>query len=148
MQSTNLEKIVEHKVKQAYDIIGKPVLVEDVALSFTALGGLPGPFVRFFVDVPDGLEKMCRMLDAFEDRSAIASSVFGYYDGETMHLFHGELKGTIATHPRGENGYGWDKIFEPVGYDGKTRAELTSDGDASTYATIKPFAALREFLQK
>jgi non-canonical purine NTP pyrophosphatase (RdgB/HAM1 family) len=148
LQSTSLEAIVEHKVKQAYDLIKKPVLVEDVALGFDALDGLPGPFVKFFVDAPNGLEGMCRMLDGFPDRGAIASCVFGYYDGETLKMFQGSLKGKIAEHPRGENGFGWDKIFEPVGYEGKTRAELTPDGDASTYATIKPFAALREFLNQ
>jgi inosine/xanthosine triphosphate pyrophosphatase family protein len=58
------------------------------------------------------------------------------------------MNGRIAKNPRGENGYGWDKIFEPEGYEGKTRAELDANGDASTYATIKPFAALREFLNK
>lgn len=42
IQSTSLEEIVEHKVRQAYDLVGKPVLVEDVALGFDALNGLPG----------------------------------------------------------------------------------------------------------
>lgn len=148
IQSTDLHEIVEHKVKQAFTLIGRPVLVEDVSLGFKALGGLPGPFVKFFVDAPDGLEKMCRMLDSFENRGARAECVFGYYDGTNLQLFEGGLSGTIAKKPRGENGYGWDKIFEPEGYGGKTRAELTPDGDAATYATIKPFAALRKFLNK
>jgi inosine triphosphate pyrophosphatase len=148
IQSTDLHEIVEHKVKQAFALIGKPVLVEDVSLRFESLNGLPGPFVKFFVDAPDGLEKMCRMLDAFEDRSARAECVFGYYDGTNLQLFESGLNGKIAKNPRGENGYGWDKIFEPEGYEGKTRAELDADGDASTYAAIKPFAALREFLNK
>lgn len=148
LQSTDLDKIVEHKVRQAYELVKKPVLVEDVALGFTALGGLPGPFVKFFVETPDGLENMCRMLDGFRDRSARAECVFGYFDGERLELFHSGLDGAIAVAPRGENGYGWDKIFEPVGYGGLTRAELDPDGDASTYATIKPFKALRKFLQE
>lgn len=148
IQSTDLREIVEHKVKQAFAQIGKPVLVEDVSLRFESLGGLPGPFVKFFVDAPDGLEKMCRMLDAFEDRSARAECVFGFYDGTSLQFFEGGLNGKIAKNPRGENGFGWDKIFEPEGYEGETRAELTPEGDAVTYATIKPFAALREFLNK
>lgn len=41
LQSLSLREIVEHKVKQAYDIIKKPVLVEDVSLEFSALGRLP-----------------------------------------------------------------------------------------------------------
>ena len=148
LQSTDLDVIVAHKAKQAYERIKKPVLVEDVALGFDALGGLPGPFVKFFVDAPNGLEGMCRMLDGFADRSAVASCLFGYYDGEMLKMFHGRLNGSIAEHPRGKNGFGWDKIFEPEGYEGKTRAELTPNGDASTYATIKPFEAVREFLNQ
>ena len=78
IQSLSLDEIVTHKVKQAYDTVKKPVLVEDVALSFTALGGLPGPFVKFFVEADNGLEKLCRMLDSFDDRSARAQCVFGF----------------------------------------------------------------------
>lgn len=148
IQSPSLEKIVEHKVKQAYQIIGKPALVEDVALGFTAHDGLPGPFIKFYVERPDGLEKLCRSLDGFDDRTARAECVFGYYDGEHLELIRGSLDGTISDHPRGENGFGWDAIFCPDGYGGKTRAEMTPSEDTATYATIKPFAALRAFLEQ
>lgn len=148
IQSTSLEEIVRHKVLQAYDLIGRPVLVEDVALGFTALGGLPGPFVKFFVDAPDGLENMCQMLDGFTDRSARAECVFGYYDGKRLELLRGGLDGTIAAHPRGKDGFGWDKIFEPKGYDSKTRAELSIEDDEATYSIIKPFDELRKLLSE
>lgn len=148
IQSISLEAIVTHKVMQAYAEIRRPVLVEDVGLNFNALSGLPGPFIKFFVEAPDGLGKLCRILDGFDDRSARAVCVFGYYDGERVELFHGGMDGIIATSPRGEKGFGWDKIFEPVGYDGKTRAELSSEEDVATYTTIKPFASLREFLNR
>lgn len=146
IQSTSLETIVDHKVRQAYQLIKKPVLVEDVALGIDALGGLPGPFIKFFVDTPNGLENICRMCDTLGSRSAEAACVYGYYGGENLELFRGGLKGTIADNPRGENGFGWDKIFCPDGYSGKTRAELNLSDDKKTYATIKPYAALREFL--
>ena len=143
IQSTSLEEIVEHKVRQAYVVAECPVLVEDVALEFTALGGLPGSFIKFFVEAPNGLENLCRMLDSFDDRSAVAACVFGYYDGEQIKLFRAELGGVIAKHPAGNGGFGWDKIFCPDGYDGKTRAELTPDKDAGTF---KPIDAVRQFL--
>ena len=147
IQSSLPEEVVRHKVREAYEIAQQPVLVEDVSLGFAALNGLPGPFIKFFVEAPDGLEKLCRMLDGFDDRSALAVGVFGYYDGGEMHIFRSELPGSIATHPRGDSGFGWDKIFCPDGYDGRTRAELSPEEDATTYPTIKPIAALREFLQ-
>ena len=146
IQSTSLEEIVEHKVRQAYAVAKRPVLVEDVALEFTALGGLPGPFIKFFVEAPNGLENLCRMLDGFDDRSAVAACVFGYYDGEQIKLFRTELGGVIAKHPVGNGGFGWDKIFCPDDYGGRTRAELYTDEYVATYPTIKPIDAVRQFL--
>jgi inosine triphosphate pyrophosphatase len=146
IQSTSLDEIVAHKVKQAYAIAGRPVLVEDVALGFTALGGLPGPFVKFFVESDNGLDNLCRMLDGFEDRSARAECVFGYYDGKQLELLRGGLDGTVAMQPRGDGGFGWDKIFCPVGYGNLTRAELVKEQNEVTYQMIKPIAKLREFL--
>lgn len=126
IQSVDLHAIVEHKVRQAYDIIKSPVLVEDVSLEFSALGALPGPFIKFFVN-ESGLEACCRMLDGFDDRSATGRCTFGYFDGGQVHFFDGELAGQIAMSPRGENGFGWDKIFIPEGSD-VTRAELDNQG--------------------
>lgn len=146
IQSDNLEKIVEHKVRQAYAVVGASVLVDDVALGFAALGGLPGPFIKYFVEQPDGLEKLCRMLDGFNDRSARALCTMGYYDGERLRLFSSGLNGSVSDHPRGEGGFGWDKVFCPEGYNGKTRAELILEEDEKTYRSIKPIAEVREFL--
>lgn len=143
IQSLDLKKIVEHKVRQAYEKIKKPVIVEDVSLEFEALNGLPGPFIRFFVDhVP--FETICSMLNG-QSRRATAKCVFGYYDGEVLKLFEGSLGGSIAETPAGENGYGWDKIFIPDGYT-VTRAQLSESDDQKTYVQIKPFAAFKAFL--
>ena len=146
IQSADPNVVIEHKVKQAYEILKVPVMVEDTSLSFNALDGLPGPFVKFFREANDGLEMMCRMLDGFEDRSAYASAIYAYYDGTEMRVFAGRLDGMIADHPRGEGGYGWDAIFEPEGYGGRTRAELTPEEDAESYLKIRDFDGLRAFL--
>jgi len=148
IQSVSLDEIVTHKVKQAYQMAGKPVLVEDVAMGFDALDGLPGPFVKFFVESDSGLENMCRMLDGFNNRSARAFCTFGYYDGTTLQLIRGEIRGVIADHPRGEGGFGWDRIFCPEGYDGRTRAELTPEEYDVVYRVVKPVTQLKEFLTK
>lgn len=146
LQSVSLEKIVEHKARQAYQAVGQPVLVEDVALGFVALGGLPGPFIKFFTELDDGLEKLCRMLDGFDDRRAVAACVYGYYDGEEIRLFRGELTGYIAQLPRGDGGFGWDQIFCPDGYGGRTRAELSPEENTATYVRLKPIDEVGAFL--
>ncbi|MCX6820120.1 MAG: non-canonical purine NTP pyrophosphatase [Candidatus Adlerbacteria bacterium] len=143
LQSMDLKEIVEHKVRQAYSKIQSPVIVEDVSLGFEALGGLPGPFIKFFIDrMP--FETICSLL-AGKSRKATATCVFGYYDGEILKLFEGGLDGEIAEVPAGDGGYGWDKIFIPDGYT-QTRAQLSEADDQKTYLQIKPFAALKEFL--
>lgn len=149
IQAHTVAEVVEHKVRQAYEIVKKPVLVDDVGLGFEALSGLPGPFVKFFVESSDGLEKLCRMLDGFDTRRATGTCTQGYYDGTTLKLFTGQIHGEITQHPRGENGfsYGWDAIFCPDGYGGRTRAELTAKEYDEVYEQIRPFVQVREFLQ-
>jgi len=133
IQSKDPMIVIEHKVRQAYDIIKKPVLVEDTSLCINALDGLPGTFIKFFTDASDGLNMICKMVDGFEDRSAYASAIYGYYDGTNIQFFSGRLDGQIATTPSGVGGYGWDQIFIPDGYNGLTRAELSSEDDIETY---------------
>ncbi len=145
-QSLDLHEIVTHKLRQAYEVVSGPVIVEDVSLAFTALHGLPGPFIKFFVDA-SGVEACCRMLDGFTDRSATIRCTFGYYDGSRMELFDSEQSGVISDHPRGANGYGFDQIFMHAGST-VTRAEMTPEENEATYRDLmKPFAQVRAFLQ-
>ncbi|MEO7617628.1 MAG: non-canonical purine NTP pyrophosphatase, partial [Candidatus Saccharibacteria bacterium] len=85
-----------------------------------------------------------RTLDGL-DRGATARCSFGYYDGVDLKFIDGSLDGTIAMSPKGDGGYGWDKIFIPEGYD-ITRAEMSEAEDERTYQIIKPFDKLRKFL--
>lgn len=146
LQSTDLHVIVKLKLEQAYAAVGRPVLVEDVSLSFTALGNLPGPYIKWFVEYA-GEEACCRMLDGFNDRSAVIRCTFGYYDGERMEFFDSELPGTISTEPRGKNGFGFDTFFINEGYT-ITRAEMSQEENERTYAEMmKPFAKVRHFIE-
>jgi len=144
IQSTDLKEIVRHKLRQAYEKIKMPVIVEDVSLEFEALGGLPGPFIKFFVEkVP--FEVICSMINGLT-RKATARCVFGYFDGVDLRLFEGSLDGEIAKAPSGEKGYGWDRLFIPKGYS-VTRASLSEEDDQKTYLQIKPFAKLKKYLK-
>ncbi|HJQ08024.1 MAG TPA: non-canonical purine NTP pyrophosphatase [Candidatus Saccharimonadales bacterium] len=144
IQSLDLKVIGEHKVRQAYALLKTPVLIDDVALTFHAMGRLPGTFVKWFIE-EIGLSGMCQMLDVFDDRRAIAACVMGYFDGKQLKVFYKELAGTIAGQPRGSGGFGWDRIFIPDGYH-QTRAEMNIEDDRATYVSIKPLDELRTFL--
>jgi len=144
IQSINLKEIVEHKVLQAYDVVKKPVIVEDVSLEFSALGNLPGPFIKFFIEQVSP-ETICSMIPNGMTRKATARCIFGYFNGKNLHFFESSLDGEIAEVPSGKSGYGWDNIFIPKGYQ-TTRASLSKEDDQKTYLKIKPFEKLKHFL--
>lgn len=144
IQSLDLREVVEHKVLQAYKMIKKPVIVEDTALEFYALGRLPGPFIKFFCQELSN-EQLCEMING-KDRSATARCMFGYYDGKTLKIIEGQLGGMIANKPDGNGGFGWDKIFIADG-NSKTNASLSDEAYKEMYLSLKPIQALKNFLE-
>jgi inosine triphosphate pyrophosphatase len=117
-------EIAAKKCREAYSLIKGPVIVEDTSLCFNAFGGLPGPYIKWFLEnlKPAGLYKM---ISGFEDKTAYAQCVFAYFDGESMEepvLFDGRCPGTIVP-PTAVPKFGWDPIFKPDGYD-QTFAEM------------------------
>ncbi len=149
IQSPDPREVIEHKVRQAYDIAGRPVLVEDTCMGFDALGGLPGTFIKFFIEQENGAERLCRMCDGLESRRATATVTFGYFDGDQVRFFEGKIHGEIAQHPGKQiNGFGWDVVFIPDGYGGVIRSELDEAQYEKLYLEVKPIEAVRAFLQQ
>lgn len=125
IQTCDVEAAVNHKVREAYTKLGKPVMVEDSGLVFEAWNGLPGALVKWFENTV-GLAGMARMLDPFPHRRAVAQCFVGLADGSDIVFGKGEVRGTIAESPRGRNGFGWDTLFIPEGHD-RTFAEMTAE---------------------
>lgn len=145
IQSLDLREIIEHKAKEAYGQIKSPILVEDTSLVFTALGKLPGPLIKWFLKELDN-EGLCKLLDNYSDRSAFAQVCFGLYDGEELKVFEGEMKGTIALSPKGEQGFGWDPIFIPEGQT-KTWGEMSPEEQKRTSMRRIALKKLESFLK-
>lgn len=145
LQSLDLSAVVEHKARIAYALVRRPVLVEDIALTFHAMGKLPGTFIKWFLQelTPDGL---ARMATAFEDKTATASIMYGLYDGTTLHTFEASVPGTIAAKPRTSDASGWknasswNSIFIPDGST-KTYGEMSDD-------ELKPFSHRAKAIEK
>ncbi|NP_001089939.1 inosine triphosphate pyrophosphatase [Xenopus laevis] len=121
------DEISIQKCREAAKQIQGPVIVEDTCLCFNALGGLPGPYIKWFLEKikPEGLH---RMLEGFEDKSAIALCTFAYCNGnpdDTVLLFRGKTLGQIVL-PRGPRDFGWDPCFQPDGFQ-QTYAELPKE---------------------
>jgi len=146
VQSLDLQEVVEHKARGAFEIVRGPVLVEDTSLVFTALGRLPGPLIKWFLHELDNAG-LCKLLDGYADRSALASVLFGYYDGQQFETFAGQIPGTIALTPRGDRGFGWDPVFIPEGHT-KTWGQMTKEEQIRTSMRRIALKKLEQFLQK
>jgi non-canonical purine NTP pyrophosphatase (RdgB/HAM1 family) len=125
IQSVDVEEVVAHKARAAWEAVRRPVLVEDTGLYLAALDGLPGALVRWFVERV-GAAGICALVPAGADRSATARTALGWCDGGDVRTFTGEVAGWVPEAPRGAGGFGWDSAFRPDGAPG-TFAEL---GDA------------------
>jgi XTP/dITP diphosphohydrolase len=101
------------------------MLGEDSGIEAVALGGRPGIESARWAD--DGVARLLVELDGAENRRAryVCSIVCLSPEGEEL-LGTGTLEGTIATAPRGDEGFGYDPIFLPEG-ETKTVAELGND---------------------
>lgn len=124
VQALEVEQVIEQKAREAYQKLGRPALVEDTGLYIHAWNGLPGAFIRWFLETV-GVAGICRMLDGFDDRTATARTCLGMFDGQTVRVFTGQIEGSIAPRPRGERGFGWDVIFIPAGAS-RTFAEMSA----------------------
>lgn len=146
IQTLELQEVVEAKLKAAFEIVQKPVIVEDVALEFCEYKRLPGTFIKFF-EKELGLEKLCQMLDG-KNRAALAKCIIGFTDGANTKYFKGEQSGQIATAPRGENGFGWDRIFISDEFPNKTNAELTESEYNKYFMKMRRFDLLKDYCQR
>lgn len=74
------EDISKEKCRIAAAKANGPVIVEDTSLCFNALQGLPGPYIKWFLEKTghDGLNKL---LAGYEDKSAYAMCIFAFSKG-------------------------------------------------------------------
>lgn len=125
IQSLEIEDVVTKKAQAAYEIIKQPLIVDDVTFEVDVWNGFPGPFIKYLREA-GGNELLLRMLKNETNRSVTAKAAIGYHDGEKVTVLIGEVKGTLTSEERGEDGWGFDPIFIPEGYD-KTFAELGTE---------------------
>lgn len=130
------ETFEENSFKKANEIMkmcGKITLADDSGLMVDYLGGAPGVYSARFAGEDGNDEKnnakLLKLLEEVpaKERTAQFVSVITmvYPDGETL-VARGECPGRIITVPAGENGFGYDPLFVPDGYD-RTFAQLTSE---------------------
>lgn len=125
-----LEGNAKLKAEAFYKITGLPTFADDTGLEVDALDGEPGVYSARYAG-PEGnpeknMAKLLQELDGISLRSAAFRTVIAWHDGTETRFFEGSLHGQILLAPRGTNGFGYDPLFVPDGYD-RTLAEMEAD---------------------
>lgn len=116
--------IAKEKCILAAQKIQGACFVEDTSLCFNALNGMPGPYIKFFLE-KCGHDGLNRMLAGYDDKTAYAQTIIAFCPGpgQDVCIFDGQTQGQIVQ-PRGSLDFGWDPIFQPNESDGLTYAEM------------------------
>ena len=126
-----LEGNSELKAKAYFELSGIPAIADDTGLEINALDGLPGVrSARFAGEPADDANNRKKVLEMMENiplqnRQARFRTVICYYDHDGPNFIEGICEGIMAESESGTNGFGFDPIFIPSGYD-ITFAEMSA----------------------
>lgn len=149
---TTLEENARQKAQYIYDKYHCNVFADDTGLEVNALGGEPGVYSARYAggeghDSEANMTKLLKNLEGETNRKAQFRTVIALIlDGKTS-LFDGIVEGEIIKERRGGEGFGYDPIFQPEGYD-KTFAELGNDIKNTISHRARAVAKLAAFLKQ
>ena len=125
LEENALIKVRYVKNKYGYDCFG-----DDTGLEVEALNGEPGVYSSRYAGAQcnpqDNMNKLLDALQGINNRNAQFRTVIAVTLNNNEHLFEGVVKGHITTEKHGSNGFGYDPIFMPIGYN-NTFGELSDE---------------------
>ena len=155
-----LEGNALQKARYVAEKYGVDCFADDTGLHVDALDGAPGVFTARFGtmngfgdshDATANIRCLLAKMEGKEDRSCRFRTVIALvrHDAEgslEQHLFEGIVGGKVVTELRGENGFGYDPVFE-VEETGLTFAEMGPEGKNAVSHRARAVSKLAEFLQ-
>lgn len=121
IQADTIEEVAKFSSKYASDLLHEDTLKNDSGLVITTLNGFPSAYTKY-VEQTIGEDGVLKLMDGIEDREAYFLEVLAYTEyGKEPVVFTSKTMGTLATTKSGDNGWSWDFIFIPKGYN-KTMA--------------------------
>lgn len=139
------------KAAALVEATGEAAVADDTGLEVVALDGAPGVHSARFAGenatYADNVEKMLREMEGVTDRRARFRTValVLFPDGREV-MAEGALDGSIATSPRGVEGFGYDPLFAPLDGDGRTLAEMSREEKNAISHRGRAFRALADLL--
>ncbi len=129
-EGNSFADIAANKAKYYWNLLRKPVLAEDSGLLVHALDGFPGIFsARIASDDASRIRIILEKLRPHTDRTAHYFCGMTVYTGNDLIRAEGRCDGQITGAPRGNLGFGYDPIFEPV-ESGLTFAQMNPEQKA------------------
>lgn len=136
---TTFEENATIKALASAKASGLPALSDDSGLVVDALDGAPGVYTANWAETANGTRDFAMAMEKVEkalaekgvsearDRTARFVSVLclAWPDGHTE-LFRGEVEGQVIWPPRGTQGFGYDPVFQPEGYE-TTFGEMSAE---------------------
>jgi len=144
------------KAQTVYDELKCNCFADDTGLEIEALNGEPGVRTARFAagdDVGRGAtgeqnrEKTLRLMAGLENRRATFRTVIVLIKDGFEHVFEGRVQGEITFKEHGDEGFGYDPIFRPLGY-AQTYAEMPLFERARISHRAQALAQLRRFLDE
>ncbi len=140
-----LEEVSEYGAKYVYNIIKKPLIVEDSGLFIKSLNNFPGTYSKF-VQNTIGNNGILKLLNDNNNREAYFKTVIGYCDENGVKLFSGVVNGNISNKIlEGNYGFAYDSIFIPKGYK-KSFSQISTNEKSKISHRRKAFEELCKFL--
>jgi non-canonical purine NTP pyrophosphatase (RdgB/HAM1 family) len=122
IQSLDPLDVARAKAHEAFARVGRAIAIEETSLELPALGGFPGPLVKWMLEAA-GAEGIARCGHALGDPRALARCLVIVFDGRREVVGVGLDPGRLVLPARGSSGFGWDFVFAPDGCE-RTYAEL------------------------
>ena len=156
-----LEENALMKAKYVYERYQCNVFADDTGLEVEALDGEPGTFSARYASIKDpnakshdseaNMTTLLKELEGKDNRKArfrtVIALVMKDFSDPAPVLFDGTVEGEIISERRGVEGFGYDPIFQPTGYD-KTFAELGNDIKNTISHRARAVKKLGEYLDK
>ena len=140
-----------YKARFIYNRFGKDCFADDTGLEVVALNGEPGVLSARYAgeekNYQSNNELLLKNLNPFPNKSARFKTVIACVLEGREYVFEGIIEGTIVNEPKGKNGFGYDPIFQPSGYQ-QTFAELSEEVKNRISHRARAMESLFMFLQQ
>lgn len=146
--------LIENALQKARFVANKfnvNCFADDTGLEVESLNGEPGVYSARYAgeekDAIKNMNKLLKHLDGKSNRNACFKTVIALVLGGKEFLFEGRIDGKIIPELRGENGFGYDPVFVPDGYN-NTFAEMKAEEKNKISHRAIAVEKLVEFLTK